>query len=151
MSVSLPGIMVSNMNTDPTKSKKHLLPFPMFITKWAEEANVHTYPGDEIWKIPKGQQFSPMECGKKNQGQPSPEPSRRELIRALKRNECIMRWHEQLLLLIHPGIDTSGLEQISSLEVSEHQQQAVGDEDQSAGTRADPEDEEGPNEDSSKE
>ncbi|MED6139157.1 hypothetical protein PIB30_081255 [Stylosanthes scabra] len=59
MSVSLPRIMFSNMNTNPTKSKKHMLPFPMFITKWAEEANVPTYPGDEIRKIPKGQQFFP--------------------------------------------------------------------------------------------
>ncbi|MED6214151.1 hypothetical protein PIB30_100159 [Stylosanthes scabra] len=55
MSISFPGIMVTAMNEDPTKSKKQLLPFPMFITKWAEKAGVPTYPGDEILNIPKAQ------------------------------------------------------------------------------------------------
>ncbi|MED6188620.1 hypothetical protein PIB30_087569 [Stylosanthes scabra] len=44
----------------------------------------------------------------------SPEPSRRDLMRALQRNEHFMRRHEQLMLMLHPGLDTSGLEQISS-------------------------------------
>ncbi|MED6223650.1 hypothetical protein PIB30_076134 [Stylosanthes scabra] len=144
MTISLPGVMVSTMDMDPTKSKKHLLPFPMFITKWAEEAKVPTYPGDEMLKIPKGQQFFPYRVWKEeteaaanpippplpspvahidiltscNVG--SPEPSWKELMRALKRNERVMRRHEQLLLLIHPGTYISQLEQISSLEVFEH-------------------------------
>ncbi|MED6116476.1 hypothetical protein PIB30_100664 [Stylosanthes scabra] len=49
------------MNADPTKSKTHLLPYPMFITKWAQEANVPRFLGDEILKIPKSQQFFPFE------------------------------------------------------------------------------------------
>ncbi|MED6147206.1 hypothetical protein PIB30_041953 [Stylosanthes scabra] len=32
-------------------------------------------------------------------------------MRALQRNERIMRRHEQLMLMLHPGLDTSGLEQ----------------------------------------
>ncbi|MED6208602.1 hypothetical protein PIB30_046863 [Stylosanthes scabra] len=57
MSISLPGIMVTAMMEDSTKSKKQLMPFPMFITKWAEKAVVPTYPRDEILNIPKFQQF----------------------------------------------------------------------------------------------
>ncbi|MED6127940.1 hypothetical protein PIB30_092818 [Stylosanthes scabra] len=43
MTISLFGVMVLTMNDDPTKSKRQLLPFPMFITKWAEGAGVPTY------------------------------------------------------------------------------------------------------------
>ncbi|MED6172217.1 hypothetical protein PIB30_048005 [Stylosanthes scabra] len=57
MTVSLPGVMVAAMNEDPTTSKRQLLPFPMFITKWAAQAEVSTYPGDEIFNVPKAQQF----------------------------------------------------------------------------------------------
>ncbi|MED6140248.1 hypothetical protein PIB30_091370 [Stylosanthes scabra] len=46
------------------------------------------------------------------------EPSRKELMRALRRNEHIMCRHEQLMLILHPGLDTSGLEQISSPDIS---------------------------------
>ncbi|MED6162614.1 hypothetical protein PIB30_072186 [Stylosanthes scabra] len=53
----------------------------------------------------------------------SPEPSRRDLMRALRRNERIMRRHEQLMLMLHPGLDTSGLEHISSPEISQNQQE----------------------------
>ncbi|MED6185767.1 hypothetical protein PIB30_060296 [Stylosanthes scabra] len=53
----------------------------------------------------------------------SPEPSRRDIMRELRRNERIMRRHEQLMLMIHPGLDTSGLEQISSQEISQNQQE----------------------------
>ncbi|MED6124179.1 hypothetical protein PIB30_056641 [Stylosanthes scabra] len=59
MSVFLPRIMVSTMKEDPVKTKKQLLPFPMFITKWAAANGVPTYPGDEIFKVPKAQQFFP--------------------------------------------------------------------------------------------
>ncbi|MED6225873.1 hypothetical protein PIB30_097838, partial [Stylosanthes scabra] len=69
----------------------------------------------------------------------SPQHSRKELIRALRRNEHIMRRHEQLWLMIHPGMDISQLERVSSPEVSEHQHQ----------TADDPEDEAGFDEDSS--
>ncbi|MED6201909.1 hypothetical protein PIB30_099782 [Stylosanthes scabra] len=52
----------------------------------------------------------------------SPEPSRKELMRALRRNERIMCRHEQLIIMLHPGLDTSGLEQISSPEISQNPQ-----------------------------
>ncbi|MED6208598.1 hypothetical protein PIB30_046859 [Stylosanthes scabra] len=148
--VSLPSVMNFALNTDPTKSN-HLLPYPMFITKWAQEANVPRYPGDEILKISKSQQFFPFEKWHgENEGVAhpvpppmpspvpppsahtdiptssafsSPEPSRKDLMRALRRNERIMHRHEQLMLMIHPGLDTSRLEQISSREVSQTQQE----------------------------
>ncbi|MED6176450.1 hypothetical protein PIB30_088318 [Stylosanthes scabra] len=44
----------------------------------------------------------------------SHEPSRKELMRALR--------HEQLMLMLHPGLDTSGLEQISSPDISQNPQ-----------------------------
>ncbi|MED6197175.1 hypothetical protein PIB30_054233 [Stylosanthes scabra] len=144
MSLSLPEIMVTAMNEDPTKSKKQLLQFPMFITKWAEKAGVPTYPGDEILNIPKAQQFFPYGLWKEERetvanpipppmpslaartnipsssNVSSPEPSKKELMRALRRNERIMHRHVQLLLLIHPDTDISQLERVSSPEVSEH-------------------------------
>ncbi|MED6152404.1 hypothetical protein PIB30_091771 [Stylosanthes scabra] len=49
------------------------------------------------------------------------EPSRRDLMRELQQIECIMRRHEQLMLMLHPGLDTSRLEQISSPEISQNQ------------------------------
>ncbi|MED6211993.1 hypothetical protein PIB30_078882 [Stylosanthes scabra] len=119
MHASLPSVMIYAMNTDPTK----LL-------------------GDVILKIPKSQQFFPY--GKWHEEEEevappvpppaapadipapsapsSPEPSRKDLMRALRQNEHIMRRHE-LMLMLHPGLDTSGLEQISSLEISQNQQE----------------------------
>ncbi|MED6140704.1 hypothetical protein PIB30_095968 [Stylosanthes scabra] len=76
----------------------------------------------------------------------SPQPTRKELVRALRRNERIMRRHEQLLLMPHPGTDISQPEQISSPEVSEHQQQTAGDPEDE-----DSSDEDGSDEDSSEE
>ncbi|MED6139135.1 hypothetical protein PIB30_081031 [Stylosanthes scabra] len=52
----------------------------------------------------------------------SPEPSRNDLMRVLRRNERIMHRHEQLMLMLHPGLDTLGLEQISSPEISQNPQ-----------------------------
>ncbi|MED6226016.1 hypothetical protein PIB30_099270, partial [Stylosanthes scabra] len=63
MPVCLASVMSYAMNADPTKTKTHLLIFPMFITKWARENNVPRFPGDVILKIPKSQQFSPMGSG----------------------------------------------------------------------------------------
>ncbi|MED6176934.1 hypothetical protein PIB30_093056, partial [Stylosanthes scabra] len=37
----------------------------------------------------------------------SPHPTRKELMRALRRNERIMRRHEQLLLMLHPSMTSS--------------------------------------------
>ncbi|MED6161548.1 hypothetical protein PIB30_061849 [Stylosanthes scabra] len=146
--VSLLSVMNFTLNADPTKSKNHLLPYPIFITKWAQEVNVPRYLGDEILKIPKSQQFFPF--GKwhsedeevaypvppsmpspvppptahtdipTSSAFSSPESSRKDLMRALRRNERIMH---RLMLMIHPGLDTSGLKQISSLEVSQTQQE----------------------------
>ncbi|MED6224785.1 hypothetical protein PIB30_087470 [Stylosanthes scabra] len=75
MLVSLPGIMVATMNEDPVKTKKQLLPFPMFITKWAAANEVPTYPGDEIFKVPKAQQFFPYGQWKTDsEGELNPAP-----------------------------------------------------------------------------
>ncbi|MED6200467.1 hypothetical protein PIB30_085417 [Stylosanthes scabra] len=81
--VCLASVMRYAMNADLTKSKTHLLIFPMFITKWARDNNVPRFPGD--------------------------------IMR-------IMRRHEQLMLMLHPGLDTSGLEQISSPDISQNPQ-----------------------------
>ncbi|MED6224732.1 hypothetical protein PIB30_086921 [Stylosanthes scabra] len=167
MTVSLPGVMVSAMNEDPTKYKRQLLPFPMFITKWAEEAGIPTYWWDEIFNVPKAQQFFPYGIRKKDEeverdpAPPAPapvpppaarttrtntpasshssssQPSRNELMRALRRNERIMRKHEQL----HPNIDTSQLQQISSPEVSEQQQQVASDSKEEDSSKEDESDE----------
>ncbi|MED6187906.1 hypothetical protein PIB30_081037 [Stylosanthes scabra] len=67
ITVSLPGVMVSAMNEDPTKYKRQLLPFPMFITKLAEEAGVPTYSEDEIFNVPRAQQFFPYGIWKKDE------------------------------------------------------------------------------------
>ncbi|MED6139708.1 hypothetical protein PIB30_086354 [Stylosanthes scabra] len=135
-------IMRYAMNADPTKSKTHLLIFPMFITKCARDNNVTRFPGDVMVKIPKSQQFFPYGKWRKDDEEvappvpplaapvdvptpsapSSPEPSRKELMRALRRNERIMRRHEQLMLMLHPGLDTSGLEQISSPDISQNPQ-----------------------------
>ncbi|MED6140415.1 hypothetical protein PIB30_092989 [Stylosanthes scabra] len=176
MSVSLPGVMVATMNDEPVKTKNQLLPFPMFITKWAAANKVPTYPGDEFFKVPKAQQFFPYGKWKTdsevewNPAPPAPAPapapipqpaartrapasssgsssqqSRDDLMRALRRNERIMRRHEQLMLMFHPDLDISQLQQISSPEVSE-QQQAASDSDD-----GDSSDEDGSDEESSEE
>ncbi|MED6221709.1 hypothetical protein PIB30_057458 [Stylosanthes scabra] len=69
-----------------------------------------------------------------------------DLMRALRRNERIMRRHEQLMLMLHPDLDISQLQQISSPEVSEQQQQAASDSDD-----GDSSDEDGSDEESSEE
>ncbi|MED6223045.1 hypothetical protein PIB30_070209 [Stylosanthes scabra] len=120
MTVSLPGVMVYAMNDDPTKYKRKQLPFPLFITKWVEEAGVPTYSGDEIFNVPKAQQFFPYGIWKKDEeverdpAPPAPapipppaarttrtntpasshssssQPSRNELMRALRRSCSIL-------------------------------------------------------------
>ncbi|MED6186224.1 hypothetical protein PIB30_064793 [Stylosanthes scabra] len=134
MPICVASVMRYAMNADPTKSKTHLLIFPMFITKWARDNNVPRFSGDIMVKIPKSQQFFPY--GKWHEDHEevappvpppaapvdvptpsapsSPEPSRKELMRALR--------HEQLMLMLHPGLDTSGLEQISSPHISQNPQ-----------------------------
>ncbi|MED6201935.1 hypothetical protein PIB30_100157 [Stylosanthes scabra] len=164
--ISLPSVMNFTMNADPTKSKTHLLPYPMFIKKWAQEANVPRFLGDQILKIPKSQQCFPFRKWRKEDEEvahpvppsmpslvplpaaptdipapsapSSPEPSRRDLMRALRRNKRIMRRHEQLMLMLYSGLGTSGLEQISSPDISQNQQEQGT---RSAG-RADAEEEE---------
>ncbi|MED6138593.1 hypothetical protein PIB30_075736 [Stylosanthes scabra] len=142
MPVCLASVMRCAMNADPTKSKTHLLIFPMFITKWARGNNVPRFSGDIMVKIPKSQQFFPYGKWREDDEEvappvppsaapidvptpsapSSPEPSRKEIMRALRRNERIMRRHEQLMLMMHPGLDTSGLEQIFSLDISQNPQ-----------------------------
>ncbi|MED6124797.1 hypothetical protein PIB30_062276 [Stylosanthes scabra] len=147
MLVCLASVMRCAMNADPTKSKTHLLIFPMFITKWARDNNVPRFSGDIMVKIPKSEQFFPYGKWREDDEEvappvpppaapvdvptpsapSSPEPSRKKLIRALRRNERIMHRHEQLMLMMHPGLDTSGLEQISSPDISQFPQgQRVG-------------------------
>ncbi|MED6200452.1 hypothetical protein PIB30_085254 [Stylosanthes scabra] len=140
MPVCLASVMRYATNADPTKTKTHLLIFPMFITKWARDNNVPRFPGDVIVKILKSQQFFPYGKWREDDEEvtppvpppaapvdvpapsapSSPEPSRKELMRALRRNERIMHRHEQLMLMLHPGLDTLGLKQISSLEIVNH-------------------------------
>ncbi|MED6200180.1 hypothetical protein PIB30_082574 [Stylosanthes scabra] len=104
--------------------------------------SVPRFPGDVIVKIPKSQQFFPNGKWREDDEEvvppvpppaapvdvpapstpSSPEPSRKDLMRALRRNERIMRRHEQLMLMLHPRLDTSGLEQISSPEISQNPQ-----------------------------
>ncbi|MED6136956.1 hypothetical protein PIB30_060552, partial [Stylosanthes scabra] len=101
--VCLASVMRCAMNADPTKSKTHLLIFPMFITKWARDNNVPRFPGDIMVKIPKSQQFFPYGKWREDDEEvvppvpppaapvdaptpsapSSPEPSRKELMRAL--------------------------------------------------------------------
>ncbi|MED6190593.1 hypothetical protein PIB30_107366 [Stylosanthes scabra] len=145
MSVSLPGVMVATMNDDPVKTKNQLLAFPMFITKWAVANEVPK--AQQFFPYGKWKTDSEVE---RNPAPPAPAPapapippqaartrapapshgsslqqSGDDLMRALRRNERIMRRHEQLMLLLHPDLDISQLQQISSPEVSEQQQQAT--------------------------
>ncbi|MED6126681.1 hypothetical protein PIB30_080723 [Stylosanthes scabra] len=106
MPVSLPSVMIYAMNTDPTKSKNHLLLYPMKWREEEEEVAPPIPPPAAPTDIPAP--FAPS----------STEPSRRDLMRALRRNERIMLRLEQLMLMLHPGLDTSRLEQISSPEIS---------------------------------
>ncbi|MED6125800.1 hypothetical protein PIB30_072060 [Stylosanthes scabra] len=114
------------MNADPTKTKTLLLIFPMFITKWAQDNNVPRFSGD--WREDDKEVAPPVPPPAAPVDVPapsapsSPEPSRKDLMRALWRNERIMRRHEQLMLMLHPGLDTSGMEQISSPEISQNPQ-----------------------------
>ncbi|MED6213772.1 hypothetical protein PIB30_096603 [Stylosanthes scabra] len=111
MPVYLTSVMSYAMNVDPTKTKTHLLIFPMFITKWARDNNVPRFPGDVMVKIPKSQQFFPYRKWREDDKEvappilppaapvdvptpstpSSPEPSRKDLMRALRRNERIMQ------------------------------------------------------------
>ncbi|MED6173141.1 hypothetical protein PIB30_056497 [Stylosanthes scabra] len=111
-------VMSYAMNTDPTKTKTHLLIFPMFITKWARENNVPRLPGDwheddEEVAPPVPPPAAPADIPAPS-APSSPEPSRKDLMRELR--------HEQLMLMLHPGLDTSRLEQIFSPEISQNQQ-----------------------------
>ncbi|MED6116268.1 hypothetical protein PIB30_098552 [Stylosanthes scabra] len=82
----------------------------MFITKWARNNNVPRFPGDVMVKIPMSQQFFPYGKWREDDEEvappvpplaapvdvpapsapSSPEPSRKELMRTLQRNEHIM-------------------------------------------------------------
>ncbi|MED6176649.1 hypothetical protein PIB30_090257 [Stylosanthes scabra] len=123
MPVCLASVMRYAMNTDPTKSKTHLLIFPMFITKWARDNNVPRFSGDDDEEVapPVPPPAAPVDVPTPS-APSSPEPSRKELMIALRRNERIMHRHEQLMLMLHPGLDTSGLEQISSPDISQNLQ-----------------------------
>ncbi|MED6138337.1 hypothetical protein PIB30_073430, partial [Stylosanthes scabra] len=59
----------------------------------------------------------------------SSRQTRDDLMRALRRNERIMRRHEQLIFMLHPDLDIFQLQQISFPEVSEQQQQAASNSD----------------------
>ncbi|MED6123845.1 hypothetical protein PIB30_053329 [Stylosanthes scabra] len=111
--------------------------------QWAQDNNVPRLPRDVILKIPKSQQFFPYGKWREEEEEvappisppvaladipapsapSSPEPSRRDLMRALRRNERIMCRHEQLMLMLHPRFDTSGLEQIFSPKISQNQRE----------------------------
>ncbi|MED6187710.1 hypothetical protein PIB30_064191 [Stylosanthes scabra] len=100
MPVCLASVMRYATNADPTKTKTHLFIFPMFITKWAQDKNVPRFLGDVIVKIPKSQQFFPYGKWREDNEEvapPVPPPA-----------------------APHPRLDTSGLEHISSLEISQN-------------------------------
>ncbi|MED6172075.1 hypothetical protein PIB30_046757 [Stylosanthes scabra] len=142
MSVSLAGVMT------PSKSRISFYHSPCSSLN-GPLLMIPTYPGDEFFKVPKAQQFFPFGKWKtdseveRNPAPPAPAPippqaartrapvpsrasssqqSGNDLMRALRRNERIMRRHEQLMLLLHPDLNISQLQQISSPEVSEQQQ-----------------------------
>ncbi|MED6151967.1 hypothetical protein PIB30_087359 [Stylosanthes scabra] len=138
MTISLPAVMATAKNDDPTKSKRQLLPFP--IGKIADEDPI---PPPVPAPAPPPATRTDIPAPSTSN---SPQPSRKELMRALSHNERIMRRHEQLLLMFHPSTDISQLEHISSPEVSEHQQQAAGDLEDEASSNED-----GSDEDSSEE
>ncbi|MED6224590.1 hypothetical protein PIB30_085561 [Stylosanthes scabra] len=154
MSVFLPGIMVATMNEDPVKTEKQLLPFPMFITKWATANEWKTDSEVERNPAPPAPAPAPAPVPLPAARTRAPAPSRGsssqqygdDLMRALRRNERIMRRHEQLMLMLHPDLDISQLQQISSPEVSEQQQQAASNSDD-----GDSSDEDGSDEESSEE
>ncbi|MED6200188.1 hypothetical protein PIB30_082647 [Stylosanthes scabra] len=145
MSVSLPGVMVATMNDDPVKTKNQLLPFPMFITKWAA-AN----------KVPKAQQFFPYGKWKtnseveRNPAPPAPEPAPAPMPPQAARTRAptsscgssSQQSRDDLMLMLHPDLDISQLQQISSPEVSEQQQQAASDSDDGDSSDEDGSDEE---------
>ncbi|MED6222996.1 hypothetical protein PIB30_069806 [Stylosanthes scabra] len=128
MPVCLASVMRYAMSVEPTKTKTHLLIFPMFITKWARDNNVPRFPGDVMWHEDDEEVAPPVPPPAAPVDVPvpsapsSPEPSRKELMRALRQNERIMCRHEQLMPMLHPGLDTSGLEQISSPDISQNSQ-----------------------------
>ncbi|MED6137015.1 hypothetical protein PIB30_061045 [Stylosanthes scabra] len=112
--ISLPSVMNFTMNSDPTK--------------WAQEANWREEDEEVAHPIPPPMpSLVPLPAAPTDIPAPaapsSLEPSRRDLMRALRRNERIMHRHEQPMLMLHPGLDTSGLEQISSPEISQAQQE----------------------------
>ncbi|MED6161679.1 hypothetical protein PIB30_063002 [Stylosanthes scabra] len=47
--VSLPCIMKDILLTRPMKHSRHLLPYPVFISRLASECRVLEYPGDEFY------------------------------------------------------------------------------------------------------
>ncbi|MED6139098.1 hypothetical protein PIB30_080687 [Stylosanthes scabra] len=132
MTVSLPEIMVASMNEDHTKSKRELLPFPItaVLPLWPMERGGRSGEGSRPTcptpVPPPAARTSTPASSRNNLSQ----PSRIELLRALRYNERVMRRHEQLLLMLHPDIDNSQLQQISSPEVFEQQQAAIDSEDE---------------------
>ncbi|MED6209147.1 hypothetical protein PIB30_051962 [Stylosanthes scabra] len=92
MTVSLPGVMVSAMNTDPTKYKRQLLPFPMFITKWVEQAGIPTHIRG-MRSLMSQKHIPPPAARTTHTNTPpsshssSSQPSRNELMRALRHNQ----------------------------------------------------------------
>ncbi|MED6213115.1 hypothetical protein PIB30_090148 [Stylosanthes scabra] len=173
-------LVVSNImptRHETTLGLDHILLIYALMAGMSVSLPVPTYPGDEIFKVPKAQQFFPYGQWKTDSEveqnpaplapvlAPAPVPppaartrapassrgsssqqSRDDLMRALRRNERIMRRHEQLMFMLHPDLDISQLQQISSPEVSEQQQQAASDSDD-----GDSSDEDGSDEESSEE
>ncbi|MED6114721.1 hypothetical protein PIB30_083228 [Stylosanthes scabra] len=132
MSVSLPGIMVATMNEDPWKTNN-------------EVERSLTPHAPVLAPAPVPPQAARTRAPAPSRGSSS-QQSGDDLMRALQRNERIMRRHEQLMLMLHPDLDISQLQQISSHEVSEQQQQAASNSDD-----GDSSDEDGSDKESSEE
>ncbi|MED6153242.1 hypothetical protein PIB30_099964, partial [Stylosanthes scabra] len=57
--VSLPRIMRNILLTRPVKHSRHLLPYPVFISRLASECRVSEYPGDEFYTAREVEMYCP--------------------------------------------------------------------------------------------
>ncbi|MED6187871.1 hypothetical protein PIB30_080637 [Stylosanthes scabra] len=103
MTISLPGVMATAMNEDPTKSKKQLLPFPCSSPNGPKGMGSLNIRGMRFSMFQKRNNFSLMDCGKRKKIQ----------LRILFYRLCLHWFHLQRLA--------------RASTVFEHQQQAVGD------------------------
>ncbi|MED6189126.1 hypothetical protein PIB30_092719, partial [Stylosanthes scabra] len=94
--VSLPRIMRNILLTRPLKHSRHLLPYPVFISRLASECRVPEYPGDEFYTVREVEMYCPYgdwkgERPRIRRGRLySLEPSLHEVMRRLDRQERLL-------------------------------------------------------------